>query len=560
MSNPILTKEVLTSLRTRKALAMQVTYLVCLTALVFLLWPDRGLQSLGGEQARRLLTVLGVGQLILIALFAPAFTATALTYEKERNTFESLFATRLSPWQITLGKMAGSLTFLLTLVLMATPVLTALFLLGGVKGEQVLGVVAILIVTALYLGSIGLLVSAVMHRSYRSIIVTYAVLLIVCVLLAAPAWDISGNLMNRMGPPGSQIFHVLASLSPLQAMLSVVMPDSKFTVPAMGMPAFWKLFLVQASLVILGVAGLLLYKLHRPIAPPRPRERLKVVERGKITARSFFFLFDPAKRKPMIRWWQNPVAIKEFRTRPMLQIHWLLRSASFGLIASIALMGLVSVSVTALVAEGANAMIAKMLSLVAVLQVLLVIMIGPATSSGSICADRETSVWDLMCTSPLKSWTIVSGKLQASIVPLVLLIAATTPAMLILTYFAGGLLPNILRSLAVIGMTSLFVVVLGMFFSSMCSRTSTATAWTYGVVAGVSVVTLVVLLGADIFGSQLMGMVFLPNPVTAVLDASGAESFQKYALFEPHLKLIACLTAMLFVVTVARVWQLRRPS
>ena len=148
MRNPILIREVLTSLRTRRAMAMQMAYLAVLIAIVFFNWPSDGLQGLGGDQAQGLLAVLGIGQLALIALLAPALTATSLTYEKERNTFESLLATRLSPWEITLGKMAGALAFPLVLVAMASPALASLFLLGGVTAGQVLGVGGLLALEA----------------------------------------------------------------------------------------------------------------------------------------------------------------------------------------------------------------------------------------------------------------------------------------------------------------------------------------------------------------------------------------------------------------------------
>ena len=555
MTNPILRKEVLTSLRTWKALAMQVIYLAVLIGLIYDSWPAGGLQSLSGDAAKNMLVVLGVGQLLLIALFAPAFTSTTLTYEKEQNTFESLFATRLSPWQITFGKMAGSLTYLLVLVLMGAPVLAALFLLGGVSGTQVLAVLGILIVTCLYLGLIGLLVSALMHRSYRSIIVTYAILLVVCLLVAMVAWPMSGNLVKRSGPVGSKILHVIASFSPLQAMLSLVSPEGAYTTAARGMPPYWVVYLVLAGLMLVVVTSYLFYQLHRPVAPPRPRERLKVVERGQITARTFFFLYDPAKRKPMIRWWQNPVAVKEFRTRPMLQIHWLLRMAIICLITSLCLTLVVAAAVSKLVGEGIG-LVSQMVAVLAVLQVVLVILVGPAMSAGSICADRETSVWDLMRVSRLKSWTIVSGKMQAAILPLIILVLAAALPMLFVTFFKSGLWPSILRCLAVVASTTLFTVVLGMFFSSMCSRTSAATAWTYSIVLLLSVLTLIQLLGSDRISEATKAMIFLPNPVAAVLDAAGLPDFQNKNLFVPHLKFMAVAMAALFGVTVVRVWRL----
>ena len=73
--NPIIHKEVLSSLRTRKAIVFQVLFLVVAAALVGLLWPDSGLQPIGGQQAKLILSVLAIGEVVLVALFAPAFTA-----------------------------------------------------------------------------------------------------------------------------------------------------------------------------------------------------------------------------------------------------------------------------------------------------------------------------------------------------------------------------------------------------------------------------------------------------------------------------------------------------
>src|SRR5512140_1160113 len=104
MANPIIRKEVLMTLRTSKALVMQVAFLVALAGLMWLYWPADGLQDIGGERARQILSILAIGELALVALFAPAFTGAALTMEKEKKTFESLFATRLLPREIALGK------------------------------------------------------------------------------------------------------------------------------------------------------------------------------------------------------------------------------------------------------------------------------------------------------------------------------------------------------------------------------------------------------------------------------------------------------------------------
>jgi len=555
--NPIIHREIISSLRTRKAIIFQVMFLALSAGLLWLLWPAGELQAIGGQQAKLILSVLAMGEVILVALFAPAFTAASLTLERERNTMETLFTTLMRPWEIATGKMVGSLTFLLLLVFCGIPALSLTFLLGGVSASQVLAVVGVLLLTAVYLGMIGFLVSSFMHRSYRSIIVTYAILLFICLITALPAWPISGNLMFRGGVVWQWLFRILASLSPLQAMLSIVFRDTVYSGRSDVFPDIWQLYIPISSGVSVAAAAVCLYRLRRPIAPPRPREKLRVVERGKFTARSVMFIVDPRKRKHMIRWWQNPVLLKEFRTRPMLQAQWLFRAVSVCLIVSVLLMFLVTFSIQAYAGESRD-LFTPLASAVAALMVAMIILVGPAITSGTICSDRETGVWDLLRMTRMSSWRIVTGKFQASVIPLLLLMVAMLPALVILLYFNMGLWPNVLWVLAVVGITVLFVATAGMFFSAVFSKTSTATAWTYSVVLLLGMLTLLVLLGEQFFSPRFVQAVFVVNPIAAALAAAGNPDMQRMAIVEPYIKIMSLATAGMLCVTVARVFQLRR--
>ncbi|MFP4054176.1 MAG: ABC transporter permease [Phycisphaerae bacterium] len=560
IANPIIRKEVLSALRTRKAVLMQAAMLLVAAGLVWLLWPESGLQDVGGQQARRLLSVLAIGEMVMVALFAPAFTAASLTSEKEHNTWESLYGTALKPWEVALGKMVGSLAFLVLIVLTGVVAMAAPLLLGGVGLSTVLAATALLLLTAAYLGMIGLLVSTMTHRSYRAIITTYAILLVLCLLVALPAWPVSGQLITRVTGTPRTVMHYLASLSPLQAMLSLVLGDqSPFTQRTGNLPEYWVAFIPMSLAAIVATALACLYKLRRPVAPPRPREKLAVVERGRVSARSFLFVIDPRKRKRSIAWWMNPVLVKEFRTRPMLQAHTLLRLVGLCAIISVVLMFLVSLGVSALSAEGRSAA-DSMIVVLAALLMLLLIVIGPAMTSGAICADIETGVWDLLRTTRLPGWRIVSGKFQAAVLPLVLLSLALTPALVILLYFRPMLWPNVLGVLEVAGVTILLVATLGVFFSSLFKRTPTATAWTYGVVATLGLASLLMLLGEGIFSRRLVRAMFVVNPVAAAMDAAGHAGMNDLAIAADYLWIMSGTTALLLVVGVARVLQLQQPD
>ena len=559
MMNPIIRKEVLFSLRSSKAMVLQILFLTAIAILLWLLWPAEGLQDIEGQQARKLLMIISIGELALVVLVAPTFTSTSITLERERNTLESLLATPMSALKIVFGKITGALTFLILVVLTGIPALFSLMLLGGVDPKEILAVVAILLVSAVYLGMIGLMVSVLMHRSYRAIIMTYFVLLLVVFVFAIPTWPVSGKLIHRAGPIGAGIMHVLASFSPLEAMLSLLVPDGPYTTGAKGWPAFWQMYLLITIGITMITTLMLMFTLHRALIPAKPREGLKVVERGQITGRTvlYLFFFDPRKRKRHIGWWQNPVLIKECRTRRTLQLHWLARATAIALMISIALMVLVSISVSALAAESIST-ISAMTDAIGILMVVLLILAGPALTSGAISSDRESGVWDLLRITPLPAWRIVSGKLQACFIPLLLMIIGCSPALIILVYFQKGLLPNIIRVMAVVGITSVFVTAAGMFFSSMFSKTSVATAWTYGVVLAMSMVTLLALLGKGIFGPRFMEIAFMINPITAVMDAAGDRYMSNYNLFQPYLYIISTAIVVFFILSVIRVFQLCR--
>ena len=55
-------------------------------------------------------------QLTLMLFFAPLFTASAVSYEKDRRTFTLLLMTDLSDLEIVLGKLVAGLLNILTIL------------------------------------------------------------------------------------------------------------------------------------------------------------------------------------------------------------------------------------------------------------------------------------------------------------------------------------------------------------------------------------------------------------------------------------------------------------
>ena len=109
--NPIIHRELLELLRTRKAIALQVGLAVACMALEIVRWPTGDVTELSGARALQVLRLFGYGLLAGILLLVPAHPATSLVREKTSGTLALLLNTPMPPWSIYLGKLGGALGF-----------------------------------------------------------------------------------------------------------------------------------------------------------------------------------------------------------------------------------------------------------------------------------------------------------------------------------------------------------------------------------------------------------------------------------------------------------------
>ena len=85
-----------------------------------------------------------------------------------------------------------------------------------------------------------------------------------------------------------------------------------------------------------------------------------------------------------------------------------------------------------------------------------------------------------------------------------------------------------------------------------------ATAWTYGVLISLTLLSLLAMMGQDLFSQRVMAAMFVLNPVAAAMDAAGHAGMKQYALLGSHLQFAAGAAAGMFLVAVLRVFALRR--
>ena len=114
---------------------------------------------------------------LLVVFLAPAFTSGAISLEREKQTLDMLTATPISSLAIVVGKLVSALAYVFLLIAASVPLTAIVFVFGGVGPDDVLRAYAVLIVSAIGLGSLGLFISAIMQRTQGATVVTFFMVL-----------------------------------------------------------------------------------------------------------------------------------------------------------------------------------------------------------------------------------------------------------------------------------------------------------------------------------------------------------------------------------------------
>ncbi|MEZ6061216.1 MAG: ABC transporter permease subunit [Planctomycetaceae bacterium] len=120
-----------------------------------------------------------------IQLLLPALCCASITMEKERNTIGTLFLTRLSPWTIVFEKMLSRIIPMLTILLLAAPVLAYVYSLGGVDTELLIATFWLLTCECLLFASIAMMCSSFFATTVSAFIWSYSLIAVLGLLSAS---------------------------------------------------------------------------------------------------------------------------------------------------------------------------------------------------------------------------------------------------------------------------------------------------------------------------------------------------------------------------------------
>jgi ABC-type transport system involved in multi-copper enzyme maturation permease subunit len=137
-------------------------------------------------------------------------------------------------------------------------------------------------------------------------------------------------------------------------------------------------------------------------------------------------------------------------------------------------------------------------SYLSTMEFLLVLFISPALAASSISGEREGQTMDILMSTRIHGFSVVLGKLAASVAYMLLLIAASFPLFSIVFLFGGISLGKVLQLLGFLLITSLMFSSAGIFFSTYLRKGSLAAIAVYCLVIVLSIGTV---FAADMYNS-----------------------------------------------------------
>lgn len=176
--NPIVKKDVRVQSRSMKICFGVFAYELILALVFFLamfIIEENNIYSTGNVYGElvALYPVLGITQLGILGLIVPVRTASSISGERERQTFDIMMTTSMTPFSVILGKVMTAIVQSMLFVAASLPIMALTFVVGGVSWSYLFWFFAIALLVSLFSASIGILCSSLCKKSVSAVIMSY---------------------------------------------------------------------------------------------------------------------------------------------------------------------------------------------------------------------------------------------------------------------------------------------------------------------------------------------------------------------------------------------------
>lgn len=508
----MIAKEIRILLRSRKAFWFMELALLVVGSFFSFYWTVMSQSAMTQVNQRVMLgrtffMIVSVVQLCAMGLISPLMASTTVTIERENKTLDLLLATGLSRLRLLLGKWFATIYYQLVLLLCLLPILSLVFQLGGVVLDEYLFAAAMITLTVLTYGMLGLACSCIFRRSTGALVATLMlVLLLACGLplllglLASLDFidsdSFSAPFRGRLNSATNPIDYLFWSVSPVMAWVQHLARLDLGSAAAAKLNHSWlsdprfvahlifqgALFLVSLWLAWRGFG----HRIHERSG----NAKAAISDPAELTRRRHrwpYYLIDPLRRAQAIGDRQNPVYVKEQRVGVLARPHVLIRVGYLCLPLSAVILSPFFEGDIRKLLQGPGAYILT-----------LVMLIVPIFAATALSREREEGTMDLLRTTPLRPGQIVCAKFLitlrfAAVMILGLLFMPLLVRLIATLYhprlwdggaaFLGGLWDNFLLPAGRLGVTlfsfSAFFIAVGIYFSSRQRRNMGAITVTY---------------------------------------------------------------------------------
>ncbi|MDE7355037.1 MAG: ABC transporter permease [Acetatifactor sp.] len=182
--NPIVKKDVKVQSRSMKICWGIFAYELILALVFFLAMLVIQQNSIysGGQNIYNamvwLYPILAVTQLVILGIVVPVRTAASISGEKERQTFDIMMTTSMTPFSVILGKVMTAIVQSMFYVVAGMPIMALPFIIGGMSWSSLFWFLGVALLVSVFSASIGILCSSICRKSISAVIMSYGIYLI----------------------------------------------------------------------------------------------------------------------------------------------------------------------------------------------------------------------------------------------------------------------------------------------------------------------------------------------------------------------------------------------
>lgn len=198
--NPIIKKELKIAARSKKMGWELIAYESVLVFIfigivsefrMFPVFNDRNFYS------KLIVPLIEIVQIGMTALAIPIMTASSISGERERQTFDIMLTTCLSPMEIVFGKVFSAVVKVMLYVTAGIPIMALAFVLGKLSWWMLLLFLVVIFVFATFVGSLGVFCSSVSSTSVTSILRALGLYFVICFFSCMPEIMVTGVIRGN---------------------------------------------------------------------------------------------------------------------------------------------------------------------------------------------------------------------------------------------------------------------------------------------------------------------------------------------------------------------------